>query len=219
MAADPYAEQRDRQVKTLIPALAAVYAAAKADVLRQVGTGVVRGALRPIWSERLRVVVAEQSKRIAGLFGASIVHDLDGQLADFQSSMMSAYLDVFADAFSTAWEAETQRALDSIDLAAADLVAEANAVMVDVEAAAQVDAETITQRSSNFGLNEGGKTVGSTVKVWITGDNPRETHASLNGEAVPIGARFTNGLRYPGAPGPPAEVVNCNCSMIVRRAA
>lgn len=50
-------------------------------------------------------------------------------------------------------------------------------------------------------------------KEWVTGSNPRSSHAEMNGERVPIDANFSNGAFWPGDDilGP-EETCNCNCS-------
>ena len=56
-------------------------------------------------------------------------------------------------------------------------------------------------------------------KRWVTGDNPRPSHAMMNGEEVPIDEPFSNGLNWPGDDmGPADETCGCNCSteIIVR---
>lgn len=57
-------------------------------------------------------------------------------------------------------------------------------------------------------------------KGWSTSlDNRvRDSHAELHGEVVPMDARFSNGLEYPGDPNAvdPAEVVNCRCVVFHR---
>lgn len=53
-------------------------------------------------------------------------------------------------------------------------------------------------------------------KEWIaTRDNrTRETHWNLDGEAVGINEKFSNGLEYPGDPsGEPGEIINCRCTI------
>ena len=71
--------------------------------------------------------------------------------------------------------------------------------------------------AERFGIagpsQEAAKEAGATKKTWHlgSGDNHRASHLSLNGVTVGIDERFPNGLRYPHAPGPPAETVNCNC--------
>ena len=50
-------------------------------------------------------------------------------------------------------------------------------------------------------------------KMWITGDNPRQEHALMNGQTVPIDQPFSNGCFWPGDEnGDPDTTCNCNCS-------
>lgn len=58
------------------------------------------------------------------------------------------------------------------------------------------------------------------LKEWVTGDNPRPTHAAMNGERVPIDEPFSNGAMWPGDDNLDAdETCGCNCSteVIIRR--
>jgi HK97 family phage portal protein len=52
------------------------------------------------------------------------------------------------------------------------------------------------------------------LKVWRTGDNPREDHAVMDGETVPIDEPFSNGADWPGDDvlGPDGTC-GCNCSV------
>lgn len=51
------------------------------------------------------------------------------------------------------------------------------------------------------------------MKVWVTGDNPRDEHAAMNGETVPIDDNFSNGCFWPGDDnGDPDTTCGCNCS-------
>lgn len=54
-----------------------------------------------------------------------------------------------------------------------------------------------------------------TMKRWVTNSgNPRETHAAMNGETVPIDGVFSNNLPHPGAWGAgPGESAGCQCSI------
>ena len=50
-------------------------------------------------------------------------------------------------------------------------------------------------------------------KIWVTGDNPRESHAAMNGERVPIDEPFSNGAMWPGDDNlDPDESCGCNCT-------
>lgn len=49
-------------------------------------------------------------------------------------------------------------------------------------------------------------------KEWVTGVNPRESHALMNGERVPYDEPFSNGAKWPGDDFlGPDETCNCNC--------
>jgi HK97 family phage portal protein len=61
---------------------------------------------------------------------------------------------------------------------------------------------------------------GATHKTWITGPNPRPEHGAVDGETVPVGDRFSNGLAYPGDPSEgPEESARCNCDLRYSREA
>ena len=50
-------------------------------------------------------------------------------------------------------------------------------------------------------------------KMWVTGDNPRQEHALMNGQVVPIDEPFSNGCFWPGDEnGDPDTTCGCNCS-------
>jgi len=51
-------------------------------------------------------------------------------------------------------------------------------------------------------------------KTWVTGPKPRPEHAAMNGETVPLGEPFSNGLDWPGdADGDVDDVAGCNCAL------
>ena len=50
-------------------------------------------------------------------------------------------------------------------------------------------------------------------KMWVTGDNPRQEHAAMNGETVLVDQPFSNGCFWPGDEnGDPDTTCGCNCS-------
>ena len=63
-----------------------------------------------------------------------------------------------------------------------------------------------------FGMKEGGKQAGAITKTWVTGSNPRISHAMMDGETVGIDEMFSNGCDVPGSLGDP-DGYGCNCSM------
>lgn len=54
-----------------------------------------------------------------------------------------------------------------------------------------------------------------TTKTWVTGRNPRRSHAAMDGETVPVRSRFSNGADWPGDRSAldAADVANCNCTV------
>ena len=50
-------------------------------------------------------------------------------------------------------------------------------------------------------------------KTWVTGENPRESHAAMDGETVPVEEKFSNGADWPGDDTLDAdETCGCNCT-------
>jgi hypothetical protein len=84
---------------------------------------------------------------------------------------------------------------------------------------AQQIARTQVTALSGFATHEVGKQLADggeqVVKRWITGQNPRPSHAAMNGQTVPIDLPFSNGGMWP------ADAVNldvddvagCNCAL------
>lgn len=52
-------------------------------------------------------------------------------------------------------------------------------------------------------------------KRWVTGPNPRQSHAAMNGQTAPLGEPFSNGADWPGDADAldAADVCNCNCTV------
>ena len=63
------------------------------------------------------------------------------------------------------------------------------------------------QQARQQGVNK------AVMKEWVTGDNPRASHAMMNGERVPVDEPFSNGAMWPGDDSlDPDESCGCNCS-------
>lgn len=74
-------------------------------------------------------------------------------------------------------------------------------------------AETTTTSSMSFGENEAAQQNDGKTKTWhVVSDNPRKSHAEMDGEEAKIGEPFSNGMLYPGDPaGGPDETAGCTC--------
>ncbi|HUV94561.1 MAG TPA: phage portal protein [Anaerolineae bacterium] len=73
--------------------------------------------------------------------------------------------------------------------------------------------------SANFGTNEGARQAGLKTKSWqVNSSNPRPEHMAMDGESVPIGDLFSNGMMWPGDPAGGADNnANCQCSVTFGR--
>jgi HK97 family phage portal protein len=80
-------------------------------------------------------------------------------------------------------------------------------------AAALTRSETAATEALSFGGHDAAEASGVGFKVWqTTSSNPRALHAAMNGEKVPLGGVFSNGLRWPGdSTGDADETANCRC--------
>lgn len=82
---------------------------------------------------------------------------------------------------------------------------------------AKTIARTEVHGATQKGNFEGSKQAGSEIKIWVAvmDDVTRDSHASLDGEEVPIDKKFSNGLMYAGDPsGDGSETINCRCQTI-----
>jgi hypothetical protein len=91
------------------------------------------------------------------------------------------------------------------------------ALAIDVRAPEIAASKTAT--ASGFGSFQGAEQAGLRAKMWhVNSQNPREYHAQMDGEEVPLDERFSNGQLWPGDPSQgAAEVANCKCSITFSR--
>jgi hypothetical protein len=77
------------------------------------------------------------------------------------------------------------------------------------------EAVSAVTTASNFGSHEAANASGLRKKRWsVNSDNPRDSHAAMNGETVAIQDQFSNGLMWPGDPSGSAEDnANCQCTV------
>lgn len=76
-------------------------------------------------------------------------------------------------------------------------------------------ARTEIHNSHNQGVMRIYQEVGVEYTQWIAADDDRtrESHLEVDGEIIPIGSKYSNGLEYPGdTNGPIEEWINCRCS-------
>ncbi|MBZ6258857.1 phage portal protein [Streptomyces olivaceus] len=80
-------------------------------------------------------------------------------------------------------------------------------------AAALARSETAATEAVSFGGHDAAEASGVGFKVWrTTSADPRSQHLVMNGEKVPLGGTFSNGLRWPGdGTGDADQTANCRC--------
>jgi hypothetical protein len=81
-----------------------------------------------------------------------------------------------------------------------------------------VAAASLASFAAGFATVEAAKQIAAAhgsrmVKTWRTGSNPRASHARMDGETVPVGEKFSNGMDHPGQ-GDGSDA-NCNCRIDV----
>lgn len=95
-----------------------------------------------------------------------------------------------------------------------DALGHAFDVAVDARAP-QIARTKVTQAANNGSVRAAGR-AGVKTKTWrVNSGNPRSQHASMDGERVQLGERFSNGMLWPGDPSAGVgadEVANCQCS-------
>lgn len=212
MAEDPHAAAKQSHARATAVALLAIYESARADALAGVNAGMFRDLVADRWAYRVADVIEDALKRIAAVTGQATFDDLNGSGA-FDPTRMDAYLEVGAIERGRGWVATANEALNQLDAFVEDFYAEVERTMDSFVKAAAEDAENIAEAGGNFGAREAAEAAGALTKTWRVGSsgNHRASHVALDGTTVGMDERFTNGLPYPHAPGPPAETVNCNC--------
>lgn len=81
---------------------------------------------------------------------------------------------------------------------------------------AETIARTESHNSVGAGTFETYRVAEVGKKEWLaTKDSrTRDSHRNIDGQVRPMDQPFSNGLMYPGAPGPAKEVVNCRCALL-----
>lgn len=81
---------------------------------------------------------------------------------------------------------------------------------------AETIARTESHNSVSAGTFETYRAANVGLKEWLAtrDDRTRDSHLAIDGEVQPIDQPFSNGLMYPGAPGPAKEVINCRCALL-----
>lgn len=145
----------------------------------------------------------------------STIEALGFGASDYDADRTVNFLLAMAERISGEVNATTKAALD--DALASDDPAGAVAAVFDKATGSRTDqlAATMIATMSGFGTVEAAKQVGAASKTWVTGKNPRPSHARLNGQTVPIDEPFSNGAMWPGDGPTAGEAAGCNCDVLI----
>lgn len=157
---------------------------------------------------RLHIQTTSDAARVA-VFQA-------GQMFNYDPQRTVAYLTKRAKSDAASINATTEAQLiEAFDSGEAD--APSRVFEVAEDSRAKMAAATFVTAMSGWGVMEGARQTGATTKTWhVHSKNPRSSHAHLNGQTVPVGEKFSNGLMAPGDPEMGAdEVANCKCDMTI----
>lgn len=170
------------------------------------------------WNGELKADLYRLSRATAIVWARDVAEALDGELDE---DRMDEYLGENARIAAERIN-ETTRTELSTALAAEEPRDEVRRVFeFAMGARAAQIAFTKVTNAANFGAHEGAKMSGQSKKTWqVNSGNPRSAHASLNGQTVGMGKKFSNGMRWPadGTAGLGADqIANCECSVVFQR--
>jgi hypothetical protein len=178
-------------------ALRALFERQRFDVL------MVGRVLGDDWDAELADRMFDLNLATATVIGERVAEHLPG---DFSPVFMHAWLRVNAQRGAVRINDSTREDLDvAID------VDGKTATFEKLRNAAPGYATAMVTTAANFGAHDAAYYAGGKTKTW-TGGTTR--HSGMNGQTVPLGENFSNGMAWPGDPaGGAAEVANCGCSV------
>jgi hypothetical protein len=207
-----------RQVDKLAQVLGDFFAHQGKAVLSAIGAG-GQWWDHDRWNKELAADLHAASYEVTQVLGKSQAMALGYSADDYSPEQTVAYLQAvaarYADNINTTTKGQLDAAMADPDLEPAGVFTNATTTRAPGVA---IGMGTFL---AGFATNEAAAQIGQThnvepTKTWVTGANPRESHAAMDGETVGIDDTFSNGLAWPGAAGSDAaESAGCNCSVVI----
>ena len=170
------------------------------------------------WNSELSEDIDPVIFEIASKHGTEIAKELG---TEYYSGKTVNYLKALAEGRAKAINAATKKKLDEvIESEPEDLEEEIEHVYeVREDKDANLLGMTIATTAACWAIGEACRQAkdqgfsAEVFKTWVTGENPREDHAMMNGETVPVDQAFSNGADWPGDDilGPDGTC-GCNCT-------
>jgi HK97 family phage portal protein len=170
------------------------------------------------WNTDLATILHSLSTGIAKALGTKVASDLGGtydgtSIVDYLKTNSESTAKQINDTTAKQIEAAFAANSESIDGVDPEAVVDG---LFDGELAARSDQISETQVAVIGGLAGlvAARLSDAKTKTWITGPNPRPSHAEMDGEEVALGELFSNGMDGPGDfNGGADEVAGCNCDL------
>jgi hypothetical protein len=177
---------------------------------------------KPSWDGELTGVLYTLSASVSTSVARKQLDALGVDPDQFDESRTLAYLAAVAESNATSINAATRIAIEAA-LADADdpLAAVGHVFEVAKTARAEQAGQTLITALAGFASVEAVEQVRGNrkaTKTWVvTSSRPRSSHASLNGETVPLDGVFSNGAKWPGDSSAldVDEVAGCGCDVVI----
>jgi HK97 family phage portal protein len=209
----------ERQVEKLNEVLAAFFARQSKTVLARIGAGRDDWWDQDRWDGELASDLHATYLAVTSILGKDEARALGFSEDDYNPNATLNYLQAVAARYASNINETTRSQLENA--VADDDVDPAHVYEVAEDSRAAGIAVGMGTFLAGFATTEAAQQIARShdvepSKTWITGENPRDTHAAMDGETVGIEDTFSNGLSWPGAAGSDAaETANCNCSVLI----
>lgn len=162
------------------------------------------------WDEALASEIHTAAVAVSSVVGRAAVREMGFNPEVYDVERTLDFLAAMAERVASSVNETTRAALNEADEAAPVFEQAAEGRSPGI-------ATYLASFSAGFAVVEAGRRAAENgkkpTKTWITGSNPRSSHAAMNGQAVPIDEPFSNGQMWPGESGDPDEVAGCNCQI------
>ena len=165
------------------------------------------------WDAELADDLHRVSHTLAGILGTAAAERLgysDGYDADMTVNFLRVVAEERAAAINDTTKDQLSEALGAEDGDPASVFETAK------NDRARSTSVSVATFATGFAAVEAGRQIAareglSPMKTWVTGSNPRSSHARMDGETVPVGEKFSNGMDHPGQGG--SDDAGCNCDI------
>ncbi|GAA2046327.1 hypothetical protein GCM10009800_37380 [Nocardiopsis rhodophaea] len=171
------------------------------------------------WQDELAVVLSGINMSTAAASARAALEDMGADPDDYDPDEAAEWLMANAqgqaEATTDTSRLQVEEALDDDDPPSA---LKALFATWSTSRAAELAARQTLHIAGYTRVKEARRVFGSSArKTWrTTTRNPRATHARMNGQTVPIDAKFSNGARWPGDSVLPAkEAAKCKCQLSI----